>query len=211
MFCISGPARGTIWLPEDSVFSWHWEAHPSALQVFPACIPFPAAHLPSTLSWPRAHGEIWTVSPSAIKHSILPMEVSQQIKQSFPGTFWKMRTTSAQGHSASVKKKIASRNTKSHRWAKYESAFFLLQVLELLCQILQTDSLTTVQQWLLLAGQRGNVPPHVIDQRHVLPVSQWQGVRLWCCQTELATVDKRKSISVSFRLTFTKYFSFHYS
>uniref|UniRef100_A0A3B5KGC1 Thymus, brain and testes associated n=1 Tax=Takifugu rubripes TaxID=31033 RepID=A0A3B5KGC1_TAKRU len=35
-----------------------------------------------------------------------------------------------------------------------QSAFFLLQVLELLCQILQTDSLTTVQQWLLLAGQR---------------------------------------------------------
>lgn len=65
--------------------------------------------------------------------------------------------------------------TKSHRGAKYESAFFLLQVLELLCQILQTDSLTTVQQWLLLAGQRGNVPPrgpHVRDQRHVLPVSQ---------------------------------------
>uniref|UniRef100_A0A674NVA5 Thymus, brain and testes associated n=1 Tax=Takifugu rubripes TaxID=31033 RepID=A0A674NVA5_TAKRU len=29
-----------------------------------------------------------------------------------------------------------------------------LMVLELLCQILQTDSLTTVQQWLLLAGQR---------------------------------------------------------
>uniref|UniRef100_A0A674P5Y7 Thymus, brain and testes associated n=1 Tax=Takifugu rubripes TaxID=31033 RepID=A0A674P5Y7_TAKRU len=54
-----------------------------------------------------------------------------------------------------------------------QSAFFLLQVLELLCQILQTDSLTTVQQWLLLAGQRGNVPPggpHVMAQRHVLPV-----------------------------------------
>lgn len=34
---------------------------------------------------------------------------------------------------------------------------FLLfwQVFELLCQILQTDSLSTVQQWLLLAGQRG--------------------------------------------------------
>ncbi|TWW81939.1 Protein TBATA [Takifugu flavidus] len=50
-----------------------------------------------------------------------------------------------------------------------------LMVLELLCQILQTDSLTTVQQWLLLAGQRGNVPPggpHVMAQRHVLPVSQ---------------------------------------
>lgn len=31
------------------------------------------------------------------------------------------------------------------------------QVLELLCQILQTDSLTTVQQWLLLAGQRGKM------------------------------------------------------
>uniref|UniRef100_A0A3Q1B877 Thymus, brain and testes associated n=1 Tax=Amphiprion ocellaris TaxID=80972 RepID=A0A3Q1B877_AMPOC len=30
-----------------------------------------------------------------------------------------------------------------------------LTVLELLCQILQTDSLSTVQQWLLLAGQRG--------------------------------------------------------
>ncbi|XP_047183832.1 protein TBATA isoform X2 [Scophthalmus maximus] len=29
-----------------------------------------------------------------------------------------------------------------------------LMVLELLCQILQTDSLSTVQQWLLLAGQR---------------------------------------------------------
>ncbi|XP_054860268.1 protein TBATA-like isoform X2 [Amphiprion ocellaris] len=29
-----------------------------------------------------------------------------------------------------------------------------LTVLELLCQILQTDSLSTVQQWLLLAGQR---------------------------------------------------------
>uniref|UniRef100_A0AAQ6A5F4 Death domain-containing protein n=1 Tax=Amphiprion ocellaris TaxID=80972 RepID=A0AAQ6A5F4_AMPOC len=28
------------------------------------------------------------------------------------------------------------------------------EVLELLCQILQTDSLSTVQQWLLLAGQR---------------------------------------------------------
>uniref|UniRef100_A0A667XL35 Thymus, brain and testes associated n=1 Tax=Myripristis murdjan TaxID=586833 RepID=A0A667XL35_9TELE len=30
-----------------------------------------------------------------------------------------------------------------------------LMVLELLCQILQTDSLSLVQQWLLLAGQRG--------------------------------------------------------
>uniref|UniRef100_A0A8C9XRJ3 Thymus, brain and testes associated n=1 Tax=Sander lucioperca TaxID=283035 RepID=A0A8C9XRJ3_SANLU len=30
-----------------------------------------------------------------------------------------------------------------------------LMVFELLCQILQTDSLSTVQQWLLLAGQRG--------------------------------------------------------
>ncbi|XP_064818648.1 protein TBATA-like, partial [Oncorhynchus masou masou] len=29
-----------------------------------------------------------------------------------------------------------------------------LMVLELLCQILQTDSLSLVQQWLLLAGQR---------------------------------------------------------
>lgn len=29
------------------------------------------------------------------------------------------------------------------------------QVLEILCQILQTDSLSAVQQWLLLAGQRG--------------------------------------------------------
>uniref|UniRef100_A0A3Q3Q0W0 Thymus, brain and testes associated n=1 Tax=Monopterus albus TaxID=43700 RepID=A0A3Q3Q0W0_MONAL len=32
-----------------------------------------------------------------------------------------------------------------------------LMVLELLCQILQTDSLSTVQQWLLLAGQRGKM------------------------------------------------------
>uniref|UniRef100_A0A3Q3MTP2 Thymus, brain and testes associated n=1 Tax=Mastacembelus armatus TaxID=205130 RepID=A0A3Q3MTP2_9TELE len=32
-----------------------------------------------------------------------------------------------------------------------------LMVLEVLCQILQTDSLSTVQQWLLLAGQRGNM------------------------------------------------------
>uniref|UniRef100_A0A8C6TN59 Thymus, brain and testes associated n=1 Tax=Neogobius melanostomus TaxID=47308 RepID=A0A8C6TN59_9GOBI len=30
-----------------------------------------------------------------------------------------------------------------------------LMVLEMLCQILQTDSLSNVQQWLLLAGQRG--------------------------------------------------------
>uniref|UniRef100_A0A3B4AZZ9 Thymus, brain and testes associated n=1 Tax=Periophthalmus magnuspinnatus TaxID=409849 RepID=A0A3B4AZZ9_9GOBI len=37
------------------------------------------------------------------------------------------------------------------------NALFCLcaQVLELLCQILQTDSLSNVQQWLLLAGQRG--------------------------------------------------------
>lgn len=34
------------------------------------------------------------------------------------------------------------------------------QVLELLCQILQTDSLSTVQQWLLLAGQRGKMLLH---------------------------------------------------
>lgn len=33
------------------------------------------------------------------------------------------------------------------------------QVLELLCQILQTDSLSLVQQWLLLAGQRGKTRP----------------------------------------------------
>uniref|UniRef100_A0A3B4V971 Thymus, brain and testes associated n=1 Tax=Seriola dumerili TaxID=41447 RepID=A0A3B4V971_SERDU len=32
-----------------------------------------------------------------------------------------------------------------------------LMVLELLCQILQTDSLSAVQQWLLLAGQRGKM------------------------------------------------------
>uniref|UniRef100_A0A672I7E9 Thymus, brain and testes associated n=1 Tax=Salarias fasciatus TaxID=181472 RepID=A0A672I7E9_SALFA len=32
-----------------------------------------------------------------------------------------------------------------------------LTVLEVLCQILQTDSLSTVQQWLLLAGQRGKL------------------------------------------------------
>lgn len=60
-------------------------------------------------------------------------------------------------------------STKSHIQAKYEWTTRVMcipkvllsssQVLELLCQILQTDSLTAVQQWLLLAGQRGNIPP----------------------------------------------------
>ncbi|XP_008312743.1 protein TBATA isoform X2 [Cynoglossus semilaevis] len=50
--------------------------------------------------------------------------------------------------------------TKSYQWRPqhliYPQPFHdqELMVLELLCQILQTDSLSTVQQWLLLAGQR---------------------------------------------------------
>uniref|UniRef100_A0A8C2ZFG4 Thymus, brain and testes associated n=1 Tax=Cyclopterus lumpus TaxID=8103 RepID=A0A8C2ZFG4_CYCLU len=43
-----------------------------------------------------------------------------------------------------------------------------LMVFELLCQILQTDSLSAVQQWLLLAGQRGtmlNLPSLVFLMR----------------------------------------------
>uniref|UniRef100_A0A3Q3G8S5 Thymus, brain and testes associated n=1 Tax=Kryptolebias marmoratus TaxID=37003 RepID=A0A3Q3G8S5_KRYMA len=43
-----------------------------------------------------------------------------------------------------------------HQHRKYPQPFHdqELMVLELLCQILQTDSLSAVQQWLLLAGQR---------------------------------------------------------
>lgn len=40
-------------------------------------------------------------------------------------------------------------------WATVWSLIPCGQVLEILCQILQTDSLSIVQQWLLLAGQRG--------------------------------------------------------
>uniref|UniRef100_A0A3Q0TI52 Thymus, brain and testes associated n=1 Tax=Amphilophus citrinellus TaxID=61819 RepID=A0A3Q0TI52_AMPCI len=40
-----------------------------------------------------------------------------------------------------------------------------LMVLEVLCQILQTDSLSTVQQWLLLSGQRGKMPHYTCTVR----------------------------------------------
>uniref|UniRef100_A0A672YUL0 Thymus, brain and testes associated n=1 Tax=Sphaeramia orbicularis TaxID=375764 RepID=A0A672YUL0_9TELE len=56
--------------------------------------------------------------------------------------------------------RIIPPSSKSHQFAFSEHWFtlksvFFRQVLEVLCQILQTDSLSTVQQWLLLAGQRG--------------------------------------------------------
>lgn len=177
MFCISGTTWGRIWPSEDSVFSWNRETHPSVLQVFPTQIPFPATRLPSALSWPRAHGETFArphLHHCRILNSAWRGGGLQQIKWRYisenGGSFLTPRL-----RCICICRKIAFRkNTppgiKTHIQAKSEKhpggmlcipkAFLSSsKVLELLCQILQTDSLTTVQQWLLLAGQRGNKPP----------------------------------------------------
>ncbi|MGH0129206.1 UNVERIFIED_CONTAM: hypothetical protein FKN15_037830 [Acipenser sinensis] len=54
---------------------------------------------------------------------------------------------------ASCRSNQASRHARTK--GQFPSAAICNQVLELLCQILQTDSLSQVQQWLLSAGQRG--------------------------------------------------------
>ncbi|KAJ8365730.1 hypothetical protein SKAU_G00145610 [Synaphobranchus kaupii] len=57
-----------------------------------------------------------------------------------------------------------------------------LMVLELLCQILQTDSLSQVQQWLLFAGQRGKV-------------FAGKGPNVACCSQPAVVGDSRSALS----------------
>ncbi|XP_047465241.1 protein TBATA [Mugil cephalus] len=67
----------------------------------------------------------------------------------------KTQYSAATGRIIPPSSKSYQRKSHSQR-LKYPQPFHdqELTVLELLCQILQTDSLSTVQQWLLLAGQR---------------------------------------------------------
>lgn len=180
MFSISGTTWGRIWPSEDSVFSWNRETPPSVLQVFPTQIPFPAIRLPSALSWPRAHGE--TFARPHLHHCFKAPPHIEFCKGGCSRSNGALYISENGGSFLTPRlrcicicRKIAFRkNTspgiKTHTQAKSEKhpgwmlcipkAFLSSsKVLELLCQILQTDSLTTVQQWLLLAGQRGNKPP----------------------------------------------------
>lgn len=67
-------------------------------------------------------------------------------------------------------------------WATLWSLTSCGQVLEILCQILQTDSLSTVQQWLLLAGQRGNTHKDGVTIIHNIRIWNHSDVAsLACC------------------------------
>uniref|UniRef100_A0A672I7M5 Thymus, brain and testes associated n=1 Tax=Salarias fasciatus TaxID=181472 RepID=A0A672I7M5_SALFA len=60
-------------------------------------------------------------------------------------------------YSAETGRIIPPSSKSYHRKSYSHDVLLSAQVLEVLCQILQTDSLSTVQQWLLLAGQRGKL------------------------------------------------------
>lgn len=181
MFCISGAARGRIWLPEDSVFGWNWKTHPSILQVFPAYISFPATHLPSTLSWPRAYGEIWTVShlhscikaPSAIKLWTTTENVGLLC------ICWKIENHQKP---CSWAPNLTSRPNMNEQpgWCVFLKCFSLLlrfwsycvrSCRPILWPQFSSGSCSQAKEVTFPRGASCD------GQRHVLPVSKWQGVQ----------------------------------
>uniref|UniRef100_A0A671NQI1 Thymus, brain and testes associated n=1 Tax=Sinocyclocheilus anshuiensis TaxID=1608454 RepID=A0A671NQI1_9TELE len=76
-------------------------------------------------------------------------------------------------------KKRSSRTShkRAQRWQTQSLEGVELKVLELLCQILQTDSLSMVQQWLLLASDKGEqLPFALIDlfiKSKIISVQTW--------------------------------------
>ncbi|XP_027145254.1 protein TBATA [Larimichthys crocea] len=71
-----------------------------------------------------------------------------------------------------------------------------LMVLELLCQILQTDSLSTVQQWLLLAGQREK------DLVMGMIKQALDGVELSASPHQLSASPHQQNLQLNFFLVF---------
>uniref|UniRef100_A0A3B5JYK6 Thymus, brain and testes associated n=1 Tax=Takifugu rubripes TaxID=31033 RepID=A0A3B5JYK6_TAKRU len=115
--------------------------------------------LAPTLCGLAAFSEAWRDALKELAAKVHLSAQEQKDKKEPEGLFGRRKTQ----YSAQTGRLIPPSSKSSQRVSRSQQHIYPqplhdqeLMVLELLCQILQTDSLTTVQQWLLLAGQRGN-------------------------------------------------------
>uniref|UniRef100_A0A671NXJ2 Thymus, brain and testes associated n=1 Tax=Sinocyclocheilus anshuiensis TaxID=1608454 RepID=A0A671NXJ2_9TELE len=99
-------------------------------------------------------GSRWSVSLNKLTDEEVPRRKTQYSAQSgriIPASSW-----------GGKKRSSRTSHKRAQRWQTQSLEGVELKVLELLCQILQTDSLSMVQQWLLLASDKGEQLPFAL-------------------------------------------------